>query len=212
MRLRQTFGSIAVPPDLNRMSDELVSTWILSFSRMNWAERLELLEQVDEQIHFRVEDQEMSRSISQLFTAKLIERMRGGVVSCLDQAYVYLNSADHIHHEAARVWMVLSQTGHFASAQDMASKGVPGSEKRTNQRLEVNLDGVMAANDNSYTVKLIDVSSGGAKVSVPQSLPKGTQVYLDVPLLGRVAACVVWVAATFVGLSFVTQQVPGLVS
>jgi hypothetical protein len=197
-------------PDADRLSADLARFWLLSLSRLDWRERLELLEKIDEEIRVVCHFEDIHRQVSQKFTAKMIEGLKGGGITCLEQAYIYLNSAVEVHRNAARAWLVLKRPNSPLLAAQASSQGRPDGEKRAAVRHTVNLPTTIAVNDNHFSGSLVDISLSGAKVAISSNLVKGAIVEVDVPFLGRVAASVVWVAASFVGLAFASQQITAL--
>jgi len=91
------------------MVDRLVATWLAPMRRLDWRRRLELLEEID-----RLLGQQLgagpARQVSQAFTAQLLHRLEAGAVESLDQAWMYLNSADDTHALRARLWLGEART------------------------------------------------------------------------------------------------------
>ena len=191
-------------PDARRHAEELARFWLLPLTKLSWPERLEVLEKIDDEIGAIFTTPESHRKTSREFTARMVRDLGVGTVTCVEQAYVYLNSADDVHVNAARMWLVLNRPNSGILAASSAAQG--GSDQRVAPRHEVDLPTVIAHNDNRISGKLVDVSVTGARIAVTSSLVKGTLVEIEVPHLGRVAACVMWVAASFVGLAFATQN------
>jgi hypothetical protein len=77
----------------------------------------------------------------------------------------------------------------------------PFADRRAYPRVEVALPAFLQAGGERYSVQLVDLSAGGAKLDCPVSLPSGTAVTLDCGTLGR-AAVVRWQAAGVLGLQF----------
>lgn len=190
--------------DLPRAVDELNATWAAAFAGLGWPARLELLEQIDLQLQMRYKEAAVYQEISRAFTAHLIAQLPVSRVECIEQAYFFLNSARIADRQAAQVWLIINKFDRNVVGSEMSSRPQPGAEKRTARRIAVDMPGFIAANNLSIEAKVVDVSRGGARVAIARTLAKGTRVVLDLPMLGRVAAYVVWVASSFVGLAFVS--------
>ena len=89
--------------------DRLVATWLAPMRRMDWRQRLELLEEIDRLLVEQM-DAHPARLLSQAFTAQLLHRLGAGAVEGLDQAWMYLNSADEAHALRARAWLAGTDT------------------------------------------------------------------------------------------------------
>jgi len=199
--------------DPNRIIEQMLVSWEAHFQRFGWSERLALLEQLDEYIEIGAWHGGPSLELSQRMTGALIETLPSSVVSCREQAYIYLNSDKEIHREVARVWLALKDPGNgLLSLQPMSSmvrgqkrailQQGTGCDKRTTIRHLVNVPSFIAANDQAVEGKLVDVSKGGARVAVTRAPNRGAPVVLHIPLMEPIAASVVWLAATHIGLSF----------
>lgn len=77
----------------------------------------------------------------------------------------------------------------------------PYEDRRSYPRVTVALPAFLQANGERHSVQLLDLSSGGAKLTCPADLPVGTSVILDCGTLGR-AALVRWQNGKLMGLSF----------
>ena len=92
----------------------------------------------------------------------------------------------------------------LAYRQDMAST-VPAPEdfadRRAYPRVEVALPAFLQAEGERHAVQILDLSSGGAKLDCPLSLPSGTAVILDCGTTSR-SAVIRWQSAGVVGLCF----------
>jgi hypothetical protein len=77
----------------------------------------------------------------------------------------------------------------------------PYAERRSCPRVPVALPAFIQAGGERHGAQLLDLSSGGAKVSCPASLPVGSTVTLDCGTLGR-EAVVRWHNGAVVGLCF----------
>jgi hypothetical protein len=189
---------------MENVRQDLMSLWKAPFSRLDWAGRFTLLEEIDEEISTLTPASMSAQEISSALTEGLINELQPTTVTCLEQAYIYLNSADRQHRDSARLWLILN--GRETTLSEGLDPDAAGVEKRKANRFRVDLDSMVSANDLQADAKLIDVSVTGAKLSLAHPLPLGTRVDLEVPFLGRIAACVVWATAAFVGLSFVVDH------
>ena len=90
--------------DAESLTEDLLATWLQPMSRMAWRKRLELLEEVERLLHEEA-GPPLASSVSQDFTAKLIERLDAAAIGCAEQALVYLNSSSENHRNAARLWL-----------------------------------------------------------------------------------------------------------
>ena len=86
------------------LATELAARWRSAFEPKSWAERLDLLHQVHEQLKEDLRDLEMYCAVSPLLVRELIDLLSGGPVGSLAQAHVYANSSDAEHRRAAGDW------------------------------------------------------------------------------------------------------------
>ncbi|MTJ81465.1 MAG: hypothetical protein F8N37_10650 [Telmatospirillum sp.] len=193
--------------DPAKVVHDLVHFFTPSFLQSGWNERLILLEQIDAQIANDFDDDIICRQISQSFTFEIIKRIKFDVVICKEQAYILLNSNDERHRQAARAWFIINQVPCALLDEDRATASPPGADLRLAPRHFVDLRGMIASNDCLSSVRLIDISATGARITVDSPPAAGTRIILDIPLLGRVAAMVVWVATSLVGLSFLFETI-----
>jgi hypothetical protein len=77
----------------------------------------------------------------------------------------------------------------------------PYADRRAYPRVGVALPALLQANGKRHFVQILDISSGGAKLSCPASLSAGTEVLLDCGTLAR-GAVVRWQNGELVGLCF----------
>jgi len=77
----------------------------------------------------------------------------------------------------------------------------PHADRRAYPRVEVALPAFLQAEGERHSVRILDLSAGGAKLDCPASLPTGTAVILDCGTLGR-SAVVRWQNAGILGLCF----------
>lgn len=77
----------------------------------------------------------------------------------------------------------------------------PYADRRLYPRVEVALPAFLEVNGERHSVRLLDLSPGGAKVNCAIVLPVGTAVTLDCGTLGR-SAVVRWQHGELFGLCF----------
>jgi hypothetical protein len=87
------------------LSAELANRWHAIFASKNWAERLNLLQQVHEQLQEDLRDFKMYCAVSPRLIRRLIELVSDGPVGSLAQAHIYANSDDERHRRAAGEWL-----------------------------------------------------------------------------------------------------------
>jgi len=83
----------------------------------------------------------------------------------------------------------------------------PFADRRAYPRVAVALPAFLQADGERYSVQLLDLSSGGAKLTCAARFPAGTSVMLDCGTLGRTAT-VRWQNDEFLGLSFDSELDP----
>lgn len=86
------------------LARELAGRWKSTFEPKSWAERLDLLHQIHEQLKEDLRDFETYCAVSPLLVRELIDLLPGGSVESLAQAHVYANSSDAEHRRAAGEW------------------------------------------------------------------------------------------------------------
>ena len=77
----------------------------------------------------------------------------------------------------------------------------PFADRRAYPRVSVALPAFLQVGGDRHSVQLLDLSSGGAKLTCAARFPTGTSVMLDCGTLGR-SATVRWQNDEFLGLSF----------
>lgn len=77
----------------------------------------------------------------------------------------------------------------------------PFADRRIYPRVAVALPAFLQVDGERYSVQLLDLSPGGAKLNHPARLPIGTAVILDCGTLGR-GAVVRWHNGDLLGLCF----------
>jgi hypothetical protein len=85
-----------------------LSCWFPLLVRLTWPQRLVVVEYVDDQLR-REFGPDLSRYISQTFSAGLIDYLRTPRLTCREQALIYLNSDDPAHMRAARAFLMLEK-------------------------------------------------------------------------------------------------------
>lgn len=89
----------------------------------------------------------------------------------------------------------------MASSIPLPQDEDPYADRRLYPRVEVALPAFLEVNGQRHSVRLLDLSPGGAKVSCAIVLPVGTAVTLDCGTLGR-SAVVRWQNGDLFGLCF----------
>lgn len=79
--------------------------------------------------------------------------------------------------------------------------GVPFEDRRAYPRVALALPAFLQGNGERHSVKLLDLSSGGAKLNCPATLPIGSEVILDCGTFSLPAE-VRWQEGPFLGLRF----------
>jgi hypothetical protein len=92
------------PIEIGDEIGKLLGFWEPAFAKLNWHDRLQLLEQIDEEIQRDWRQDPGSGAISAEFTASLIDRLGRGAILCRDQADFYLNSSSAADRDAASAW------------------------------------------------------------------------------------------------------------
>lgn len=78
------------------------------------------------------------------------------------------------------------------------------ADRRAHPRVEVALPAFLEANGERHSVQLLDLSSGGTKLSCSISLPAGSEVILDCGTFIR-SAIVRWQGPGVLGLCFASE-------
>ena len=99
------------PSAVEKLAEELTQRWAAAFALKNWAERLELLNQLHEQLLEDLGDLDLYSAVSPVFIRKLIVSLSGGPVTSAAQAHIYANSDDAEHRRAAGEWLGRQKTG-----------------------------------------------------------------------------------------------------
>ncbi|MEQ9641990.1 MAG: hypothetical protein RIM84_18350 [Alphaproteobacteria bacterium] len=88
-------------PDL---AAELAERFINVLAEKSWAERLDVLMELHDQLRDDIENFAMFCEVFPMFIGKLVEQLGGGVINSQEQAHVYANSAVAGHRQAAGDW------------------------------------------------------------------------------------------------------------
>ena len=89
----------------------------------------------------------------------------------------------------------------MAGSGPTAQGSDPYADRRIYPRVTVALPAFLQADGDRHAVQIVDLSSGGARLTCSANLPVGTAVILDCGTLGR-EAVVRWLNEGFMGLSF----------
>ena len=90
------------------LAAELAVRWKSVFEPKTWAERLNLLHEVHEQLQEDLRNFEVYSAVSPLLIRELIDLLSDGPVASLAQAHIYANSSDPKHRRAAGEWFAAS--------------------------------------------------------------------------------------------------------
>jgi hypothetical protein len=87
------------------LSEELAERWVAQFRLGDWRGRLDLLQQIHDQLKEDINDMDLYCAISPLLVRKLIERLAPEPVGSAAQAQIYANSASDEHRRVAGQWL-----------------------------------------------------------------------------------------------------------
>jgi hypothetical protein len=90
---------------VEELAGELVRRWLAQFEGKDWPTRLDLLNDMHEQLLEDLGDMDLYCAVSPAFIRGLIEALAEHPVSSIAQAHVYANSADPEHRRAAGEWL-----------------------------------------------------------------------------------------------------------
>ena len=96
---------VELSQEIDRLSDELASRWLLSLERKNWTERLALISEIHEQLKEDLADIELYCALSPVFVRKIIEGLAQETVADAAQAQIYANSESDAHRRLALAWL-----------------------------------------------------------------------------------------------------------
>lgn len=99
----------------------------------------------------------------------------------------------------------------MASSAPSSELSDPFADRRVYPRVPVALPAFLQANGKRYSVQILDLSAGGAKLNCAKKLASGTTVVLDCGTLGR-QAVVRWQNGDALGLCFDRELDPRDVS
>ena len=89
----------------------------------------------------------------------------------------------------------------MASPVPFRRDGDPYADRRAYERVTVSLPAFLQADGERHSVKLLDVSAGGAKLNCPMSVAVGSKVILDCGTIG-LGAVVRWQNGDLLGICF----------
>ena len=84
---------------------ELVDLWADTLAEKPWPKRLEMLNDIHEQLLADIGDFEAYCEVSPKFVEGLIDRWRVQRITCVEQAHIYANSGNESHRLAAGEWL-----------------------------------------------------------------------------------------------------------
>ena len=90
---------------VDTLTDELVTLWAPQFEPKAWPERLQLLNDVHDQLQEDIGDLAVYSAVSPVFIRKLIDHLNDGPIASAAQAHVYANSDAEHHRRAAGIWL-----------------------------------------------------------------------------------------------------------
>ena len=99
----------------------------------------------------------------------------------------------------------------MASSVPSPAQDDPFADRRVYPRVPVALPAFLQANGKRYSVQILDLSAGGAKLTCSARIASGTAVVLDCGTLGR-GAVVRWQNGDALGLCFDRELDPRDVS
>lgn len=100
--MEKTIGS---GKTIEELSDELADRCGPLFLQKDWFERLELLNQIYDQLKEDLDDMDLYCAISPVLVRKLIERLPSEPVTSVPQAQIYANSEAEDHRRLAGQWL-----------------------------------------------------------------------------------------------------------
>lgn len=91
--------------DVKVLAEELARRWTRDFAPRDWPGRLQLLNEVHEQLLEDLADWDLYCAVSPAFIRRLIENLADGPVRSVEQAHIYANSEAEAHRRAAGEWL-----------------------------------------------------------------------------------------------------------
>lgn len=88
---------------------ELARFWLPSLERMNWRQRLDLLEVIDNELASGHPGDKTYEEISRKFVRRLLDRTGALSITCREQALIYLNSSSESHRAEAETWLAAAR-------------------------------------------------------------------------------------------------------
>ena len=103
---------MAAGGNIEDLAEELAERWTSFLAPKDWVGRLQLLQQVHEQLRDDLGNPNLYAAVSPLFIRKVIERLSGGPITSIDQAHIYANSDAEEHRRAASEWLAEHMPAH----------------------------------------------------------------------------------------------------
>ena len=100
--------------DVEDLVEELAARWNAFFVAKDWPGRLDLLNQLHEQLLEDLGDLDLYCAVSPVLIQRLIDNVSDGPVGSAAQAHIYANSADEAHRQAAGEWLAGHRPDKFA--------------------------------------------------------------------------------------------------
>lgn len=184
-------------PKTHSLVDLLASSWSPLLLQLDWPHRLAMLDHIEAQLSDEF-GTEVARRASRGFIARFIAQLPHPLLECHDQAAVYRRSADRGQTQAAAAWLAL----HGWEPAPPMGPGERRAQWRQSLHLAARFHLGAPAVDGGLACGLLDLSRGGARISVPVTLDAGTPAHLAIPYVGELAASVAWSGAALAGLAF----------
>src|SRR5215471_13674016 len=91
--------------EVENLAEELARRWGGAFLGKEWPERLELLNEIHEQLLEDLGDLDLYSAVSPVFIRKIVTMLGTEPVTSAAQAHIYANSDDERHRQAAGEWL-----------------------------------------------------------------------------------------------------------
>ena len=98
-------------PSVESLAEDLVRRWTPEFRARDWSQRLQLLNELHEQLLEDLGDLDFYCAVSPVFIRKLIDKLAEDAISSTAQAQIYANSADKEHRRVAGEWLEQHRPG-----------------------------------------------------------------------------------------------------
>ncbi|WP_018861158.1 PilZ domain-containing protein [Thioalkalivibrio sp. ALJ3] len=181
------------------LAQNLADFWHPAMLKRSWGERLDLMNDIYQQLHrFSANDEEYESWAGQVVAA-VIERLGEPPITDPDQADLYVCSLEPRHWAAAFAWRY-------------GRKSPNRPDQRCWPRYAVNLLTEIGIRKEWHKCRLIDLSRGGARIALVRPFPylsPDTALQLLIPTAGTFDAVVVSDRRVGLGLRFLRRSGPG---